>query len=291
MMYLLFTLGLSFMLVEKLWPANALPKVRAWWPRVVFINVLNVALVTLIGAAWLKWVGLRSIFHLSRDWGDAGAGLTAYGVSCVVYYFWHRWRHTSQWLWRVCHQLHHSPRRMEVVMAFYKHPVEIFFNGIISSLISYALLGCSVKAAALCSVLAGIAEFFYHWNIRTPVWLGYLIQRPESHRIHHERGRHTSNYADLPFLDMLFGTFRNSRKGEHVECGYEEPLEDCMDDMLAFRDVHENAAAQVSPLHFLPTCIGCSKRWACHELRTTCRTSGTPTPAAPETQTRPQGAV
>jgi hypothetical protein len=33
--------------------------------------------------------------------------------------------------------------------------------------------------------------------------------------------------------------------------------------MVAFRDVHSPAVVNSAPLHFLPTCIGCSKRWAC----------------------------
>jgi sterol desaturase/sphingolipid hydroxylase (fatty acid hydroxylase superfamily) len=52
---------------------------------------------------------------------------------------------------------------------------------------------------------------FQHANLRTPRWLGYIIQRPESHGIHHERGLHAFNYADLPLWDMVFGTFRNPR--------------------------------------------------------------------------------
>lgn len=50
---------------------------------------------------------------------------------------------------------------------------------------------------------------FQHANIRTPRWLGYLIQRPESHAVHHGRGIHRYNYADLPLWDIIFGTFRN----------------------------------------------------------------------------------
>jgi hypothetical protein len=38
--------------------------------------------------------------------------------------------------------------------------------------------------------------------------------------------------------------------------------------MLAFRDVHTAGIEQLEPLHFLPTCIGCSKRWACAAART-----------------------
>ncbi len=48
-------------------------------------------------------------------------------------------------------------------------------------------------------------------NIRTPQWLGYIVQRPESHSVHHGRGVHHYNYSDLPLFDILFGTFRNPR--------------------------------------------------------------------------------
>jgi sterol desaturase/sphingolipid hydroxylase (fatty acid hydroxylase superfamily) len=267
MIPLLFLVGLGFFAVERLWPANELPKVHAWWPRVILINALNIILVMAIGAAWTKWIAPWSVFKLSGHLPYYLAGLIAYLVSCFAYYWWHRFRHESDFFWRVCHQLHHSPQRIEVVMAFYKHPLEIFLNAVLSSAISYGLLGCSVEAAAVCSVLACLAEFFYHWNIRTPVWLGYLVQRPESHRIHHERAQHTSNYADLAVLDMLFGTFRNSRKGESVECGFDSPAEDRFEDILVMRDVNGQAAGR-PPLHFLPTCIGCHKRWACHEART-----------------------
>ena len=46
-------------------------------------------------------------------------------------------------------------------------------------------------------------------NIRTPRLLGYLIQRPEQHGLHHERDVHAYNYASLMLWDLLFGTFRN----------------------------------------------------------------------------------
>ena len=58
-----------------------------------------------------------------------------------------------------------------------------------------------------------MAELLYHWNVSTPAWLGYLIQRPESHCVHHQHGLHRYNYADLPVWDMLFGTFRNPDGG------------------------------------------------------------------------------
>lgn len=189
----------------------------------------------------------------------------AYLVSTFVYYWWHRWRHESKFFWRLCHQIHHSPRRIEILTSFYKHPVEITLNSIISSLIVYVLLGCSVEAAGVYTLFTAIAEFFYHWNIRTPHWLGNLIQRPESHRIHQYR-YHTKNFADLPLWDMLFGTFRNAKQSP-AQCGFDDWREDRLNDMLAFRDIHAKGAKQREPLHLLPTCIGCSKRWACASAR------------------------
>ena len=43
----------------------------------------------------------------------------------------------------------------------------------------------------------------------TPRWLGFLVTRPESHSLHHERNVHARNYGDIPLFDMLFGTFEN----------------------------------------------------------------------------------
>jgi sterol desaturase/sphingolipid hydroxylase (fatty acid hydroxylase superfamily) len=59
------------------------------------------------------------------------------------------------------------------------------------------------------SFLASFCSLFQHANLRTPRWLGYLIQRPESHSIHHQRGVHAYNYGDIALWDLLFGTLRN----------------------------------------------------------------------------------
>ena len=77
---------------------------------------------------------------------------------------------------------------------------------------------------------------FPHANIRTPRWIGYLVQRPESHSVHHERGLHRHNYCDLPVIDMLFGTFRNP-KGYSQENGFYPGASARLVDMLLWRDV------------------------------------------------------
>src|SRR5436305_2008194 len=78
----------------------------------------------------------------------------------------------------------------------------------------------SVSAAAYYTILIAVGEFFYRWNIKTPLWVGFIFQRPESHRVHHQFRHHTNNFADIPLWGMLFGTFKNPKmfKGQ---CGYE----------------------------------------------------------------------
>jgi sterol desaturase/sphingolipid hydroxylase (fatty acid hydroxylase superfamily) len=259
-------IAVGFIGVERLWPANALPRVRAWYLRVFLINAIQGGIVLLAGVTWDRWLNQASLLNLQDRFDVVSQAVVAYVLSSFIYYGWHRWRHTSAFWWRVCHQLHHSPRRIEVLTSFYKHPVEITLNSVLSAAIAYALLGVSIQAAAIYTGMAAVAEFFYHWNVRTPRWLGAIVQRPESHRVHHRRAYHTNNYADLPLFDMLFGTYENPR-GPIEECGFTEDREERLDDMLVFRDLHDSAVASSSPLHFLPTCIGCRKRWACTESR------------------------
>lgn len=77
---------------------------------------------------------------------------------------------------------------------------------------------------------------FQHTNPRTPRWLGYLLQRPESHSVHHQRGVHRWNYSDLPLWDIVFGTFRNP-KGFARQAGFHDGASAKILQMLAFRDV------------------------------------------------------
>lgn len=241
--------------IERKWPAADLPKVEGWWLRVTLLNSSQLVIVLLAGVTWDKWFRQVSLFNLSQHLSPVLAGTIAYLVSCLIYYWWHRYRHESPFFWRLCHQLHHSPRRIELLTSFYKHPVEIGINSLLSSALVYLLLGCDLAAAAIYTFLIAIAEFFYHLNIKTPHWLGYIIQRPESHRVHHQRGRHTNNYADLPFLDMIFGTFINP-KLPVTECGFAPQQEARIKEMLLTKDVSRTKAIQ-------PTCLGCRKRWIC----------------------------
>ncbi|MBX9869906.1 MAG: sterol desaturase family protein, partial [Burkholderiaceae bacterium] len=141
-------------------------------------------------------------------------------------------------LWRMVHQLHHSAKRVEALTAFYAHPMESAAAVIISSFSSYIVLGASSIAAATALVLTGIFDLFLHSDLETPQWLGYIIQRPEMHTIHHEQDHHAQNYG-LPLWDLLFGTWVNPMKRVN-NLGFDQARSERITDMLLFRDVHKS---------------------------------------------------
>jgi sterol desaturase/sphingolipid hydroxylase (fatty acid hydroxylase superfamily) len=204
---------------ERLRPARLWPEVPRWLGKVVLLNGIQALVVLGLGGVLddhFTRFSLGNFRELPRA-VQVGAG---YFAVTFVYYWWHRWRHEIPFLWRWCHQVHHSPQRLEVMASFYKHPIEILANATLSSAILLGGLGIDEVAAAFTVALTGFAELFYHWNIKTPRWLGWFFQRPEMHCVHHERGRHRSNYSDLPVWDMLFGTYENPETFTG-ECGFE----------------------------------------------------------------------
>lgn len=212
------SVALVMMAVEAKKPGRLWPRVSGWWHRVAVLNAAQAAVVWLAGIAWDGWM-IRHRVWSADGLGLAGGVAAGYAAITFVYYWWHRWRHESPRLWRWFHQLHHSPQRIEIVTSFYKHPFELLVNSILSSGILYLLVGLGPRAAAITVLITGLAELFYHWNVKTPYWLGFIIQRPESHCLHHQSGVHHFNYSDLPLWDMLFGTFRNPRDWRE-QCGF-----------------------------------------------------------------------
>jgi sterol desaturase/sphingolipid hydroxylase (fatty acid hydroxylase superfamily) len=227
-------------LLERLVPGWRLPRVRTWPTRVLLINGVQLGVVLLAGITWERWLSVSSVFRLSGILGTLGGGLVAYVIATFVFYWWHRWRHEIDALWTGFHQIHHSPQRIEVITSFYKHPGEMVVNSIIGSLLVYTLLGLSVEAGAVYTACTALGEFFYHTNVTTPRWVGYVFQRPEMHRIHHQHGRHKGNYGDIVWWDMLFGTWDNPPRFT-ATCGFDDAREQRLAEMLVYRDVHAEA--------------------------------------------------
>jgi len=238
MLSTIFVIFIACFLLERAAPGWRLPAVRTWPARVLLVNAIQIGVVLLAGVSWERWLSGWSVFHLSRHVAPLTGGAIAYFIATFIFYWWHRLRHENDVLWLAFHQIHHSPQRLEVITSFYKHPGEMVVNSIIGSLLVYTLLGLSVQAAALYTAFTAIGEFFYHTNVRTPRWIGYVFQRPEMHRIHHQHNRHKNNYGDITWWDMLFGTHENPQEWTGT-CGFDDAREQELPAMLAYRDVHK----------------------------------------------------
>ena len=240
MLWLILTVFVGCFILERAMPGWTLPEVRTWPVRVLTINAVQLGVVLLAGITWEIWLSSWSVFHLSRYVSPTVGALIAYFIATFIFYWWHRWRHEVGVLWRLFHQIHHSPQRIEVITSFYKHPGEMIVNSIIGSLLVYTVLGLSLEAGALYTACTALGEFFDHTSVRTPRWIGYFFQRPEMHRIHHQHQRHKNNYGDIVWWDMLFGTYENPKEFL-ATCGFDDAKEQQLGGMLLYKDVHKSA--------------------------------------------------
>ncbi len=222
-------------LLEQVVPSVKLKEVPRWYLRAFIFNGGQAVIALLAAYLWDVWflnVSLASFKH----WPIVYQVLLGYFFITFIYYWWHRARHSVPFFWRYLHQFHHSPVRIEVITSFYKNPIEILINGILTSAILYILLGLSVTAVGLCVLVTALAEFVYHMNITTPQIMGFFFQRPEMHRVHHQRGLHHYNYSDLPLWDMMFGTYSNP-KVMNEETGFPNDSENSIVDLLRGKNI------------------------------------------------------
>ena len=61
--------------------------------------------------------------------------------------------------------------------------------------------------------------------------------------LHHARNEHRSNYADLPFIDMIFGSFEMQR-GEPQEVGFWDGASREYKSYLLCKDVADTETSQ-----------------------------------------------
>jgi sterol desaturase/sphingolipid hydroxylase (fatty acid hydroxylase superfamily) len=223
--------------VEGVAPARTFPLRRGWiWLGIAFlllVGTLSTVVPLLVQPEWLqrhRWIDGSGL-------GVIGGTVVGYVVLSGVMYAWHRTLHAVPLLWRLTHQLHHSPQRVDMPGSVLFHPTEIVAQILLQLFVSLVVLGLDPIAAALTGYVAAFYGMFQHWNIRTPRWLGYLIQRPEAHCEHHRLDVHAYNYGDLPIWDLLLGTFKNPA-GFDGRCGFKSPADRRLAAMLAFEDVN-----------------------------------------------------
>lgn len=241
-------LGLAFVALfcrEVIAPASRNRCDRRWLILASATGIVTVVLTLAAGYVFSTNIRRAALIEAGQWLSDPAVGIASFLLTSFIFYWWHRATHWSDLLWRVFHQLHHSARRVEALTAFYAHPLDSAAAICISGCASYLILGASPAAAAIALLLTGLFDLFLHSDLRTPRWLGYFVQRPEMHTVHHQLGHHRQNYG-LPIWDLLFGTWTNPRE-RSMRLGFDGDKSDRITDMLLCRDVHRSGRLPAKP--------------------------------------------
>ncbi|WAC48332.1 sterol desaturase family protein [Asticcacaulis sp. SL142] len=241
MIVVYFITALTFTLIfthEVIAPASGATCDKRWQLIAGGLNAVNFAVIVGAGFVFETLISKSSFLHMQQHVDPVTGGVLAFLLSSLLAYWWHRATHESDTLWRLTHQLHHAPQRIEALTAFYLHPLDSLMAVLLNVGVAYGILGVNGLSLALALILAVLFDLVAHADKRTPRWLGYITQRPEMHRIHHQRDHHRQNYG-LPVWDMLFGTYANPQDGPET-CGFDAEKSSRVKDMLLFRDVHKS---------------------------------------------------
>ena len=226
------------MIWEAIFPARKLPVIKFWRIRGLIFFLFYFYLSSYLPLAWAALLPETQLLNFSilGDVGGAIFGILLYEFGVYV---WHRAMHKSNFLWKVFHQMHHSAERLDTYGAFYFSPMDMIGWTVLGTICFSVVAGLTPQAVTVTLLMTNFLSIFQHANVRTPSWLGYVVQRPESHTVHHAKGIHAYNYSDLPLFDILFGTFRNPKEYEY-ETGFYEGASYRLKDMLLFKSVDTN---------------------------------------------------
>lgn len=223
------------MLWEALFPGRALPYVKYWKIKGLLAFLLFFYLSSYLPIFISPFLEPYRLLDLS-GWNAFWGGLFGVLLYELGVFLWHYAMHRFDFLWKTFHQMHHSAERLDTYGAFFFSPLDMIGWTLLGTICFSLIAGLSAQAITVILLATNFFSIFQHANIRTPQWLGYIVQRPESHTFHHARGIHRYNYSDLPLFDIIFGTFKNPATFEH-STGFYEGASDRIIDMLQGKDI------------------------------------------------------
>jgi sterol desaturase/sphingolipid hydroxylase (fatty acid hydroxylase superfamily) len=173
-------------------------------------------------------------------------------ISDTCYYVAHRSFHEIPVLWRF-HSIHHSVEEMDWVAAHRIHPVDQIIAQAASLLPVFAL-GFSGPAIIIYAFIFRWQTLLIHSNTKISFGpLKWIFASPQFHHWHHgdQPEAYNKNYAaQLPFIDMLFGTFHLPGNKMPEKYGIEEKLPTLYHQQLIYpflkKSKTERTAAELS---------------------------------------------
>jgi sterol desaturase/sphingolipid hydroxylase (fatty acid hydroxylase superfamily) len=225
----------ALMIWEALFPARVLPSIKYWKLKGLIAFVIFFYLSSYLPLLWDGYLSKYQMMDLTSlgTYQGAVVGILLYELGV---YIWHRAMHKTNLLWKIFHQMHHSAERLDSYGAFYFSPMDMIGFTFLGSFCLVIIAGFSPEATTLIILGTTFLSIFQHSNIKTPVWLGYIIQRPEAHALHHAKGIHAYNYSDISIFDILFGTFKNPKEYAY-ETGFYKGASNKLKEMLLFKDI------------------------------------------------------
>lgn len=126
--------------------------------------------------------------------------LTIFVFDDTLFYFWHRWLHRNEMLYRRIHRIHHRAFAPFPIDYMHVHPVE-WLVGTLGPLAAMFLLastvGLSLFALAFYVALRQIHELLIHAPIRSRLLTKQkIISVSEKHQQHHARP-HSGNFGSI----------------------------------------------------------------------------------------------
>ena len=199
---------------------------RARWPGNIGIVIVDTLLVRLFFP--ITAVALAMLVE-AKGWGLLSAFQVPFWIAIPVgvilldlaIYLQHVLFHAVPALWRL-HRMHHADLEFDVTTGIRFHPIEILLSmGIKLGVI--AALGLPAVAVLIFEILLNATSLFNHGNVKIPAKLDrvlrWMVVTPDMHRVHHSiKPRETnSNFGfNLPWWDLLFGTYREQPEAGHL---------------------------------------------------------------------------
>lgn len=224
---------------EAIFPARKMPVIPYWHIKGVISFLVYFFISSYLPFLYAAWWPSFHLLDFSGVNIFVGA-LAAILLNELGVYIWHRSMHRQQWLWRIFHQMHHSAERIDTYGAFYFSPADMIGWTVLGTVVFSFVTGLPPESITMALLILNFLNIFQHANIKTPVWIGYVVQRPESHAVHHQKGIHAFNYCSIPLIDILFKTFRNP--AAYVkENGFYNGASARVKEMLLFKEVDQPA--------------------------------------------------
>ena len=209
--------SLVFVFIERLWPLrpDQLTLRKEWKLDLVYyaFNHVTVSVILLVTTffseglfGWAVHDGLQAAIRSQPGWLQF---IEVVFLADFTQYWGHRLMHEHPRLWNF-HAVHHCPAEMDWLSGSRIHFAEVLFTRS-TVILPLFLLGFSEAAINGYVVLVGIQGVLNHANVKIPFGpLRYLLVTPHFHHWHHSADPEAidRNYAaNLPVLDMLFGTY------------------------------------------------------------------------------------